>query len=129
MLTVEAEATIAVRNPHALLVPDVRHVRGVTTYHEDRVMAHRQLRDDPLGQMHARRQLGDGSEGEARYRAGRAFQVEHEAAGVGRLRSSGDICEPVDNGGRVADGITDRQLAAIKRREEWRGLLGKAGFD
>ena len=99
-----------------------RHKDGVTSFREPLVQATRALRDDPLGQMHARRQIG-----EAQYRAGREWQRVHEQAGVGRLRSSGDIREPVDGGQIANDGITDMQLAAMKKLAAWERRLGTAG--
>lgn len=112
--------TMAVPNPHGLTVPDLRRVRGELAYYEDRVTVGRQLRDDPLGQMHARRQIGA-----AQYRAGREYQATFEAAGVGRMRSSGDIREHVDGGQIASDGMTDHQLAAAKRLARWRYRLGR----
>ena len=114
--------TMAVPNPHGLTVPDLRRVRGELAYYEDRVTVCRQLRDDPLGQMHARRQIGA-----AQYRAGREYQATFEAAGVGRMRSSGDIREHVDGGQIASDGMTDHQLAAAKRLARWRYKLGQEG--
>ena len=43
-----------------------------------RVTVVRALRDDPLGRLHARRQIGL-----AQYRAGRAWQAAYEAAAIG----------------------------------------------
>lgn len=114
--------TMAVPNPHGMVVPDIRRVRGETIYREDRVTVGRSLRDDPFGQMHARRQVGT-----AQYRAGREYQATFEAAGVGRLRSPGDIREHVDGGQIASDGMTDQQLAAAKRLARWRYRLGKEG--
>lgn len=114
--------TLAVPNPHGLRVPDLMRVRGEIAYHEDRVTAARSLRDDPFGQMHARRQIGS-----AQYRAGREYQATFEAAGVGRLRSPGDIREHVDGGQIASDGMTDHQLAAAKRLARWRYRLGREG--
>lgn len=111
-----------VPNPHGERVPQLRTVRGVLTYHEDRVRVERALRDDPLGQMHARRQISD-----AQYRAGREWQRYAEAAGT-PLRSSGDLQEPVDGSPRHRAGVTDAQLRAIRRRELWRDMLGGKGF-
>lgn len=99
-----------------------RHKDGVTSFREPLVQATRALRDDPLGLMHARKQIG-----EAQYRAGREWQRTHEAAGVGRLRSSGDIREPTDGGQIASDGITDHQRAALIRLNTWARALGTAG--
>ena len=99
-----------------------RHKDGVTSFREPLVQATRALRDDPLGLMHARKQIG-----EAQYRAGREWQRTHEAAGVGRLRSSGDIREHVDGGQIASDGITDHQRQAIARLAAWDRALGAQG--
>ena len=64
-----AEATMEVGNPFAERVPLLRNVRGVLSYHEDRIRVERALRNDPLGSMHARGQIT-----EVRYRAGREWQ-------------------------------------------------------
>jgi predicted DNA-binding protein YlxM (UPF0122 family) len=81
----------------------------------------RTLRDDPLGQMRERNQIG-----EAQYRAGRQWQADYEAAGP-RIKSSGHLQEPVDGGGRLPVGITDRQIQARGRLETYRRLLGEYG--
>lgn len=116
--TVQTVATIMVPNPLRERVPRLRAIDGELTYVEDKVRAARALRDDPLGQMHQRRQIG-----EAQYQAGRRFQATWEAAGT-PLRSSGDIREHVDGGRGASDGITDQRMAAGKSLAAWRSLLG-----
>lgn len=117
-----ATATVMVSNPLRERVPQLRVIEGETTYVEDRVRVARALRDDPLGQMHQRKQIG-----EAQYQAGREFQRTWEAAGS-PLRSSGDIREHVDGGKGASDGITDTRMAAGKKLALWRSILGRDGY-
>lgn len=118
--------TVKVPDPSAFLVPDVVREPGITTYREPRIAAAVSLRDDPLGLLYHRGR-DDCRIGEAQYRAGRQWQATYEAAGVGRLRSPGDIREPVDGGGIVSDGITDRQMRAHKTLNAWHAELGREG--
>lgn len=117
-----AIATTMVPNPLRERVPQLRTIDRELAYVEDRVRTERALRDDPLGQMHQRRQIG-----ESQYAAGREFQRAWEAAGS-PLRSSGDIREHVDGGQIAADGITDARMAAGKLLASWRSLLGRDGY-
>src|SRR4051812_21763426 len=66
----------------------------------------RALRNDPIGQLFSRKQIDD-----AQHAAARKWQAYREAADT-PLRSSGHLQEPVDGGGRLPQGITDRQLEA-----------------
>lgn len=100
-----------------------RHRQGVTTFYEPRVAAVRTLRDDPLGLMHSRKQVG-----EAQYAAGRRYQATREAQGIGRSRSPGDIREHVDGGRIASDGITDDMVVAGKRIAAWRSRIGDDGY-
>lgn len=118
-----ATATIKVTDPMAFLVPDVQHNAGVTTYREPRISARVALRDDPLGQMYARKQIGA-----SLYRAGRTYQAAREAMGIGSGRSPSDLREHVDGGQIATDGITDAKVAAAKRIAAWRLLLGEDGY-
>ena len=79
----------------------------------------RALRQDPLGQMAARHQIGA-----VELEAGRRWQRDYEAAGP-RLKSSGHLEEPVDGSRPPASGITDRQMRARERLEFYRALVGK----
>jgi hypothetical protein len=117
-----ATATVMVPNPLRERVPQLRVIERELTYVEDRVRTARALRDDPLGQMHQRRQIGD-----AQYQAGRKFQSTWEAAGT-PLRSSGNIIEHVDGGRTASDGITDKRIVAAKLLDAWRILLGRDGY-
>lgn len=116
--------TIEVQNPHGLIVPDIRVVRGELRYDQERVTVARSIRGDPLGEMHAKRQISD-----AQYAAGRRYQATSEAMGIGVSRSPGDIKEPVDGGLGPTDGLTDRKLDAAKQMDAWRQLLGARGFE
>jgi len=88
-----------------------------------RVVAVRSLRDDALGQMHDRHQIS-----EPQYRAGRSWQGEYEASGIGRIKAQDTTQEPVDGSRRVASGITDRQQRAMKRLARWKSTLGPSGW-
>ena len=86
------------------------------------IEATRSLRDDLLGLMFARRQIRRGH-----LDAGRRFQRTVEAAG-NRLKSPGDIQEPVDGSPHHRDGITDRQRVAMLKLIGYRQLLGTACY-
>ena len=130
-VTMQSAAAIA-----TMMVPDaganwrqhrmdaMRHVRGVTKFHEpmEKERRVRALRDDPLGLMHHRKQIG-----ESQYRAAREFQSTWERAGT-PLRSPGDIREFVDGGRGASDGITDVRMAAGKKLAQWRSMLGREGY-
>ncbi len=120
------EIITEVSDPMAFSVPDVQHEMGETIYREQRIKAVATLRDDPLGHMH-RKGRDDTRVGSAQYHAGRRWQRIYEAAGIGRLRSPGDIREPVDGGGIAHSGATDRQMQAHKLLARYRGLLGAQG--
>lgn len=117
-----AAHTMMVPNPLRERVPQLRVIERELTYVEDKVRTERALRDDPLGQMHQRRQIG-----ESQYAAGRRFQATWEAAGT-PLRSSGDIREHVDGGRGASDGITDARMAAGKELASWRSAIGDDGY-
>lgn len=100
--------------------------RGVTTFVPDRVERERNLRDDPLGQMHDRRQIE-----EHQYRAGRQFQDDWEVSGrSGRMRGMDTTQEPVDGGRNASSrlGVTDRSLAASRRLNAYETELGAYGW-
>ena len=73
-----------------------------------RITVVRNLRDDPLARLHARRQID-----EAQYQAGRAFQHDFETAESGP-RAIDPSTEAVD-GGRLPEPITERQQKAVGR--------------
>lgn len=104
-------------------IASTRHFRGVTSFREPLVKATATLRNDPLGQMYSRRQIG-----RAQYEAGRKYQATREAMGIGTGRSPSDIREWVDGGQIASDGITDERLRAAKDIAKWRALLGTEGY-
>lgn len=121
-----ATDTITVENPDARRKPFAVHMKGETTYREPRearVTLPRVLRDDPIGQMHSRRQITD-----AQYLVAREYQATREAMGIGTGRSPSDLREWVDGGQIASDGITDRQMRAAKLLAAWRVRLGDAGY-
>lgn len=65
----------------------------------------RSTRDDPLGDLHARKMID-----EAQYQAGRAFQRHFETAarGVGAI----DFTKEAVDGGKIYEGTTDAQMKA-----------------
>ena len=70
----------------------------------------RALRDDPLGRLHARRQIGL-----AQYRAGRAWQAAYEAAAIGHVGSIDPSNEPVDGSPKHNGPNLDRITKAARR--------------
>lgn len=118
--------TLMVDNPLSLRVHDaVELPRGDSrvpelTYVYQKVRVERHLRDDPLGQMHAK---GRYPLGDTEYRAGRQYQATREAEGIGRGRSSSDLREWVDGGLPVSDGLTDEKLRAAKLMAHYRRIL------
>lgn len=87
-----------------------------------RITVERALRDDPLGQMHARNQIT-----EHQYAAGRKWQAAFETAGIGRIKAMDTTQEPVDGGGKFSDPMTDRRLRAFNDLRRWNASLGAAG--
>ncbi len=82
----------------------------------------RALRDDPLGRLHARRQIGL-----AQYRAGRAWQAAYEAAAIGHVGSIDPANEPVDGSPKRNGPDLDRITKAAKKLAQWDRLLGADG--
>ena len=124
------EAFTMVDNPYAKTVPDLDEritYSGVRelTYVPSKASPTRNLRDDPLGQMHAR---GQHPLDDHLYRAGRQYQATREAEGIGRGRSSSDIREFVDGGRGPSDGLTDTRVKAAKQMAVFRTLLGEQGY-
>ncbi len=94
--------TIEVSNPHH----QPGHPEEIAT-----VVVRRALRDDPLGRLHARSQIGD-----AQYRAGRDWQALYEAAAVGgSIRSVDFLKEPVDGTPARPEPITERMQKAMRK--------------
>jgi hypothetical protein len=95
-----------------------------------RVPVIRTLRDDPVGQMHARGHLGRFGSDEAQGRLDRArlFQSTWEATGRGRI-SSIDFNGAGGSDPAKRSGINDRQRDAARRLASWQVKLGLSGFD
>lgn len=83
-----------------------------------KIEARRQYRGDPLGRLHAHRQIDD-----AQYHAGREYQKDKDALSPG-ARAIDPTQEAVD-GGRMPEAITDQQIAARKRIMKIEGELGR----
>lgn len=87
-----------------------------------RVTVVRALRDDPLGRLHARKQIG-----EAQYRAGRKWQEAYEAAAIGHVGSINPANEPVDGSRQYRIPNIDRITAAARSLCQWDRVLGQEG--
>ncbi|MHC2333074.1 DUF6456 domain-containing protein [Bradyrhizobium sp. USDA 4454] len=86
----------------------------------DKVVAFRSIRNDPLGRLHAHRQIDD-----AQYRSGRAFQNDWEKAERGP-RAVDTTREYVD-GGQQREPITEGQRQAALRLNRAEHELGADG--
>jgi hypothetical protein len=75
------------------------------------------LRDDPIGRMHSRRQVDA-----AQYSAARAYQQLYERATVGNL-SPADLLRPRVDGGRIPEPISAARIAATKRLRSVEGTV------
>lgn len=69
----------------------------------------RNLRGDTLAYMLDRRQID-----KCQFEAGRKWQTLFEAAGIGGIKAMDTTKEPVDGGGTVSEGITDRVKEAVR---------------
>jgi hypothetical protein len=85
-----------------------------------KVQVERQLRGDPLGRLHAHRQID-----EAQYHGGRAFQEDFETAERGP-RAIDPTKEAVD-GGQFPEPITEGQRKAVMRLNRAERTLGADG--
>lgn len=88
-----------------------------------KVTVQRALRDDPLGNMHQRRQVS-----ESQYAAGRQFQAAAETISIGHVRSIDTTQEPVDGSPPVRMIVTSRYRSAMDLRTRWRDAVGRPGF-
>lgn len=87
------------------------------------VVATASIRDDPLGRLHARRQVT-----ESQYAAGHYLQAMFELAESGSVQAM-DPCKPaVDGRGQFVEPLTDSHVRAVKRLSEARKELGAAGY-
>lgn len=69
----------------------------------------RNLRGDTLAYMLDRRQID-----KCQFEAGRRWQRYHEDAGIGSIKAMDTTKEPVDGGGAISEGITDRVKEAVR---------------
>jgi hypothetical protein len=91
----------------------------------DRIVVMRSVRDDPLGFMHARRQIDD-----VHLLAGRYWEQLHQRACIGAIQALDTSKEPVDGGAGFPDPITDSQRSAIdKLRSIEVALVKSVGVD
>jgi len=100
-------ATVEVDDPFAL-------------QHGDKIVALRSVRNDPLGRLHAHRQIDD-----SQYRGGRAFQGEWEKAERGPRAV--DITREYVDGGERREPITEGQRQAVLRLQRAEHELGADG--
>lgn len=98
---------------------------GAPAHVPRRVRASRSVRDDPLGRLHARHQIG-----EPEYHAGRAWQKLFEDAEIGKVGAI-DPAKPFVDGGRLAtEPITEAVRLAVERIATIdRALKSKLGED
>lgn len=88
----------------------------------ERISALRNVRDDPLGALWARRQIDD-----AKYCAGRHWQKLYEQAEIGGIRGMDTTREPVDGGGFRIEFLTERRRRAVAKLARCTELLGLRG--
>jgi hypothetical protein len=87
------------------------------------VIATASLRDDPLGQMHARRQIE-----QYQFAAGRHMQAAFECAELGALQAV-DPGKPVIDSGQTNFSLTERQCWGFSVMRKARDCLGKRDYD
>lgn len=88
-----------------------------------RIPVTRSIRDDPLGGLFVRKQIG-GEE----YAAGRKFQFHYDRAGVGLIAAMDPLKEPVDGGGAGRRDITADQLMNFQVLDRAKMWLGGEGY-
>ncbi|WP_213769936.1 hypothetical protein [Bradyrhizobium sp. dw_78] len=86
----------------------------------DKIVALRSLRNDPLGKLHARRQID-----EAQYQGGRSFQNDWERAERGP--QAVDPSREYVDGGQFREPITEGQRKAVLRLNRTERELGADG--
>ena len=86
----------------------------------EKITGLRQLRGDPLGRLHAHRQID-----EAQYHGGRAFQADFEAAERGPMAI--DPTKEAVDGGQFPEPITEGQRKAVMRLNRAERALGADG--
>lgn len=81
------------------------------------------LRDDPLGRLHARRQITD-----CQHATGHYVQNLFELSAIGSIQAMDPGKEAVDGRGAFVEPITDSQRRAVLRLQEARQCLGARGY-
>lgn len=81
------------------------------------------IRDDPLGRLHARRQVT-----ESQYAAGHFLQSMFELAEIGSVQAMDPGKPAVDGRGQFVEPITDSHRRAVKKLSAARAALGKGGY-
>jgi hypothetical protein len=87
----------------------------------DKIAVVRSIRDDILAEMLARKEID-----QAQFDAGRLYEKYAEMAEIGNIRAIDPAREAVD-GGRGYEGITDRQIDAVRQLAEAARVLGAKG--
>lgn len=89
-----------------------------------RVVVNASLRDDPLGRLFARKQIG-----EHQFTAGRYIQGLFESVQIGGMQATDPSKEYVSGRGALVDPITDMQRKAAVKLNKARAELGSASFN
>lgn len=87
----------------------------------ERISVVRNIRDDILAEMHSRGEID-----QAQFDAGRKYELYAEMAEIGNVQAIDPRKEAVD-GGRGYEGITDRQIDAVRQLSEAARVLGAKG--
>jgi hypothetical protein len=88
----------------------------------EKIVVFRSLRDDPIGAMHARKQVE-----EWQYAAARHWQKLHAIAGIGGARAIDTTREAVDGGQIASTTISDAQCRALAELSKASRALGLEG--
>jgi hypothetical protein len=116
-----ARATLAVHDRRATDLPTNAVIATQTTadpYDGAAIQVAVSIRDDPLGRLHARRQIDD-----AQFNGGRRWQLCFEHT---QLWPSAELKDPVDGGGHLADPyVRIADASAVLRK--CRDRLGEQG--
>jgi hypothetical protein len=86
------------------------------------------LRDDPVGRMHRRGQLGEGADSDVRLKAARHVQTLYEASELGAVRGIDPVKDKVDGGG-ACEPDTDARMAAQRQIIRIEAELGDVGAE
>jgi hypothetical protein len=86
------------------------------------------LRDDPVGVMHRRGLLGEGTDAEIRLLAARRLEALYENAAIGALQAM-DPGKDVIDGGGFGEPDTERRMAAQQELDYIANRLGEEGTE